>query len=84
MKAKWQKCFEIKEDTSGSDLFSANCWLVVFYVPSTTRSFRDDSPINTVPCEGLEARFLHRPHLESNPGSLRGSPLHNCCAVPAP
>ena len=31
-----------------------------------------------------ESRFLHRPHWESNPGSLRDSPLHNRCATPAP
>ena len=34
--------------------------------------------------EGREAQFLHWPHWESNPGSLRGSPLHNRCATPAP
>ena len=32
-------------------------WLVLFYVPSTARSFRDGTPF-TVPCEGREARFL--------------------------
>ena len=42
-------------------------WLVVFSVPSTTRSFRDSAPF-TIPCEGREARFLHCPHKESNPG----------------
>ena len=31
------------------------CWLVVFYVQSTPRSFRDSIPF-TVPCEGREAR----------------------------
>ena len=41
-------------------------------------------PPLTVPCEGHESCFLHRPHLESNPGSLRGSPLHNRCTMPAP
>ena len=58
--------------------------LVVFYVPSTARSFRDGNPIY---CEGCEAWFLHLPHQESNPGLLRGSPLvalHNPCATPAP
>ena len=37
-------------------------WLVVFYVPSTARSFRDGTtppPPFTVPCEGREAQFLH-------------------------
>ena len=56
-------------------------WLVVFNVPSTSRSFRDGIPIY---CEGREARFLHHPHWESNPRSLRGSPLGNRCATPAP
>ena len=35
-------------------------WLIVFSVISTARSFRDSAPF-TVPCEGREARFLHRP-----------------------
>ena len=38
----------------------------------------------TVPCEGLEARFLHRTHRESNPGPSRDKPLHNRCTTPAP
>ena len=39
-------------------------------VPSTGRSLRDGTPI--YPCEGLEARFSHRPQRESKPGaSLR-------------
>ena len=59
-----------------------NYWLVVFYVPSTARSFRDRAPF-TVPCEGCKARFLHHSHRESNPGPMRGSPLHYHCATPA-
>ena len=42
------------------------------------------APPLTVPWEGREAWFLHHPYQESNHGSLRGSPLHNCCATPAP
>ena len=42
------------------------------------------APPFTVPCGGREARFLHRPYWESNPGSLRGSQLRNRCATPAP
>ena len=34
--------------------------------------------------KGREALFLHCPHRESNPGLLSGSPLHYCCATPAP
>ena len=41
-------------------------------------------PPFTVPCEGLEARILHHPHLELNPSTLHLSPLHNRCAMPAP
>ena len=48
------------------------------------RGHLETAPPFTVPCEGLEAKFLHRPHRESNPGWLRGSPLHNRCATPAP
>ena len=59
-----------------------SCWLVVFYILSTERSFRDSSPF-TGPCKGREARFLHCPHRESNPGRVRGSLLRNCCATPA-
>ena len=44
----------------------------------------ETAPPFTVPCEGREAQFLHRPHQKWNPGSLRGSPLHNRCAKPAP
>ena len=55
------------------------CWLVVFYVPSTARSFRDGTPIYcpfSVPCEGREARFPH----ESNPD--RCVAVHYTTAVP--
>ena len=35
-------------------------WLVVYSVQSTGRSFRAAPPF-TVPCEGREGLFLHRP-----------------------
>ena len=44
----------------------------------------ETKPPFTVPCEGREAWFLHRPHQESNPWLLRDSSLHNRCATPAP
>ena len=44
----------------------------------------ETAPPFTAPCEGCEARFLHRPHRESNPGPLRGSPLYYRCTTPAP
>ena len=56
-------------------------WLV--YVPLTARSFRDAPPF-IIPCEGREARFLHRSNRESNPVPLRGSSLHYRCAMAAP
>ena len=58
-------------------------WLVVFNVPSTACHL-ETAPPSTVHCEGRETRFLHRPHRELNPGSLRGSPLQNRCTTPAP
>ena len=48
------------------------------------RGHLETAPPFTVLCEGLEARFLHHPQRESNPRSLRGSPLRNRCATPAP
>ena len=42
------------------------------------------APPFTVPYKGCAARFLHHRHWESNPGSLRGSPLHYRCTMPAP
>ena len=44
----------------------------------------ETAPTFTVPCEGCEARFLHRFHRESNPGPSCGSPLHYRCATTAP
>ena len=50
------------------------------------RGHLETAPPFTVPCKEREARLLHRPHQELNPGSLRGSPLHNSCVMrlPAP
>ena len=48
------------------------------------RGHLETAPPFTVPCEGREARWIHRSHRESNPGSSRGSPLHYCCATQAP
>ena len=45
------------------------------------RGHLETAPPLTAPCEGREARFLHR---ELNPGPLRGSPLHYHCTTPAP
>ena len=54
-------------------------WLVGLLCLTSHRQRGDleTAPPFTVPCEGREAQFLHRPHRESNPGSLRSSPLHN-------
>ena len=47
------------------------------------RGHLETAPPFTAPCEGREARFLHRSHRKSNPGPSRGSPLHYRCASPA-
>ena len=48
-------------------------WLVGWLCLASHRQLGhlETAPSFTVPCEGHEARFLHRPHQESNPGSLR-------------
>ena len=38
----------------------------------------------TVPCEGREARQIHRSDRELNPGPSHGSPLRYRCATQAP
>ena len=44
-------------------------WWVVFYIPSTARTFRGGTPFTrTVPCKGREAWSLHHSHWELNPG----------------
>ena len=48
------------------------------------RGHLEMAPPFTVPCEGHEARLLHRFHRELNPGPSCASPLHNRCAMPAP
>ena len=57
-------------------------WL--YFTSHRQRGHLETAPPFTVPCEGREARFLNRSHRESNPGSLRGSPLNYLCATPAP
>ena len=47
------------------------------------RGHLEMTPPFTVPCDGREAGFLHRPHQESNPGPSRGSSLYYHCATPA-
>ena len=48
---------------------------------STSRSFRDGTPIH---CPLREALFFPRyPYRESNPGPSHVSPLHDRCATPA-
>ena len=52
--------------------------------PHRQRGHLETAPPFTVPCEGREARFIHRSQRESNPGPSRGSLLHNHCTTPAP
>ena len=67
----------IGDAADGSDYIARGFgWLVVFYVPSTAMSLRDN-PI-------YWKSVLHRSQRESNPGPSRGSPLHYRCATPAP
>ena len=46
------------------------------------RGHLETAPPFTVPCDGHEARFLHRSHGESNPRPSHGSPIHYRCAMP--
>ena len=64
-----------------------SCYLLVGWLCLTShrqRGYLEMAPPFSVPYEGGEAWFLHRPYRESNPRLLRGSPLHNCCATPRP
>ena len=47
------------------------------------RGHLETAPPFTVPCEGREARFLHRSQRESNPGPSRGSLLRYRCTTQA-
>ena len=58
------------------------CWLC--FTSHGQRGHLETAPPFIVPCEGGEARFLHRSHRESNPGPSRGSPLHYRCLTTAP
>ena len=53
-----------------------NGWLCL--TSHRQRGHYETAPPFTVLCEGREARFLHRPHGELNPGSSRG---HNITAA---
>ena len=44
----------------------------------------ETAPPFTVPCEGREARLIHRSDRELNPGPSHGSPLRYRCATQAP
>ena len=51
-------------------LVKNNGWLC--FTSHKKRGYFETAPPFTVPCDSRGARFLHRPHRESNPGSLRG------------
>ena len=61
-------------------------WLVgcLGFTSNRQRGHLEMAPPFNVPCEGREARLIHRTHRQSNPRPSRGSPLHYCCATPAP
>ena len=71
---------------SGMNGESCNTRLVgwLCFTSNQQRGHLEMAPPFTVPCEGREARFLHRSHRESNPRQSRGSPLHCRCSAPAP
>ena len=48
------------------------------------RGHLETAPPFTVPCEGREARKIHRSDQELNPGPSHGSPLRYRCATQAP
>ena len=50
-------------------------FVCLYFTSHRQRGHLETAPPFTVPCEGREARFLHRSHRESNPGPSRGSPL---------
>ena len=68
------------------DMYFSSSWLVLWlcFTPHRQRGHLETAPPFTVPCEGHEARLIHRTHWESNPGPSRGSPLLYRCATPAP
>ena len=59
-------------------------WLVVFYVPSTARSFRDSTPIYCPLRKMWSSVNTPFPTRIENPGLSRGSLLHYRCATQAP
>ena len=75
--------FPMKQHNKGIDGLIG--WLVgwLYLTSHRQRGHLETSPPFTVPCEGREARSIHRSHRELNPGPSRGSPLHYRCATPA-
>ena len=61
-------------------------WLVGWLCLTSHRQLGnlEMAPPFTVPCEGQDARVLHRSHWRSNPGASRDSPLRYRCTTPAP
>ena len=47
---------------------------LVCFTSHRQRGHLKTAPPFTVPCEGREARQIHRSHRESNPGPSHGSP----------
>ena len=63
-----------------------NVWLVgwLCLMSHRQRGHLETAPPFTVPCEGREARYIHRSDRELNPGPSHGSPLRYRCATQAP
>ena len=82
-------CFYIK-NISNTNSYWSFCkniiWLVgwLCFTSHRQQCHLETAPPFTVPCQGREARFIHRSNRESNRGPSRGSPLHYRCATQAP
>ena len=61
------------------------CWLVGWLCLTShrQRGHLETAPLFTAPCEGREARWIHRSDRESSPGPSHGSPLRYRCATQA-
>ena len=68
------------------NLTSLSGWLVGWLCLTShrQRGHLETAPPFTVPCEGREARYIHRSDRDLNPGPSHGSPLRYRCATQAP
>ena len=62
----------------------SNTFVCVCLTTHRQQGHLETAPPFTVPCEGHDAQWIHRPDRESNPGPSRGSPLRYRCATETP